>query len=894
MSQEPRAEWHFSCALLSLASCRLRAESLARQLCSPPAPVARALSMDDEHGVISCPPASQSPVPPPQPLLNGHACRDSSPPNFLVRTGRALYARLASLLQEQGAECGADFCDSGRSTPPAEEIAGGRAGPSGIAPVFPYPVAQDLMRPPLPKEDSSSSDLTVVEEVFQDAADGAVEEFNDEICEENAPTAVMKKGQPEHVAPSDDTEPPPLVFETKTGFTPPFVPPLEDTGVDFPPLQGTAVEFPPSVGYTGLDSLESPPPENVEMLAMPLHVTGSPLWPFELSSQSLTETSLDVSSLPYGEISSPPTTDLSTPSVIESSTTSPVPQPDSPLVPDGSARPASAGSSCPVQESSVRPTQDSPAVPVPALGSSTPPFLGSSSPPVLGSSTPPVAESPTSSVQESSTPPSAPPVSLPSPIPREDLVEIYGKLSSPPSTEPGPPPSNHIGGAQSVSPVMAPSSLLSKNLAETPLKMLSAPPATVPSPPPCKVLHEAPVKEPSAGIVSVPSLLPNKDLADTPVKEQATPPSGKDLAEASVQELPVGPVTAPSPSATIDVTETAIEVPTLQVTAYDEKTSSSIDDSLELELERKESVKPKAPRPSRFSRHRFSDPNDKSKMIVRQAFKVVDAEEEFKSSLLAAKEALVMSPGTLSPDRSSEVPTIVTSEDEDSDRTPLIRSTSLKTGKTLPGTPYKKKIVRFADALGLDLAAVRTIVSDELPSVPLSAFAQLSDHQPSSRGKTRFVSGVGLDIMDTEEPSGSFVPLFEQPGALPDFWARLRNQRVCLESVVPSGAVAHSVIRVMNVAFEKLVVLRYSVDSWKSFKDIRATFLPSSSDGFSDRFAADVRLESPTPGTIVQMCIKYVVGGVEYWDNNGGANYWLEYQEKAKDGPEITPLMNYF
>jgi hypothetical protein len=49
------------------------------------------------------------------------------------------------------------------------------------------------------------------------------------------------------------------------------------------------------------------------------------------------------------------------------------------------------------------------------------------------------------------------------------------------------------------------------------------------------------------------------------------------------------------------------------------------------------------------------------------------------------------------------------------------RSSSLKTGKTPPGTPGRKKIVRFADVLGLDLADVRTFL-DEIPNVPTSAF----------------------------------------------------------------------------------------------------------------------------------------------------------------------------
>ena len=54
------------------------------------------------------------------------------------------------------------------------------------------------------------------------------------------------------------------------------------------------------------------------------------------------------------------------------------------------------------------------------------------------------------------------------------------------------------------------------------------------------------------------------------------------------------------------------------------------------------------------------------------------------------------------------------------------RSTSLKTNKTPPGTPSRKKAVRFADALGLDLENVRHIMnSQDPPQIPASAMKDL-------------------------------------------------------------------------------------------------------------------------------------------------------------------------
>ena len=57
---------------------------------------------------------------------------------------------------------------------------------------------------------------------------------------------------------------------------------------------------------------------------------------------------------------------------------------------------------------------------------------------------------------------------------------------------------------------------------------------------------------------------------------------------------------------------------------------------------------------------------------------------------------------------------------------PVKRSTSLKTTKTPPGTPTRKKAVRFADALGLDLESVRHVLNlDAPPEIPGSALKDL-------------------------------------------------------------------------------------------------------------------------------------------------------------------------
>ncbi|XP_050051216.1 uncharacterized protein [Dermacentor andersoni] len=280
---------------------------------------------------------------------------------------------------------------------------------------------------------------------------------------------------------------------------------------------------------------------------------------------------------------------------------------------------------------------------------------------------------------------------------------------------------------------------------------------------------------------------------------------------------------------------------------------------------------PSRPRSSRFAKHRFTEAP--SRKVTPKAPEVPEhPSDESSSSETMSPVADTQMPPATPPKRDS-----VDSDDDEAGRAVLVRSTSLKSGKSPPGTPFKKKIVRFADALGLDLAAVRTIVSEELPLVPASAFTHLQ---------------LAPLVRSPPPCTLELKALFSQPGASPTFMTRLTSQRVCLESVVSSGCALHAVIRVLNVAFEKLVVLRYSLDNWRSFCDLRAVYLPGSSDGISDRFGVDVYL-TPQGDAQLQMCVRYVVGDQEYWDNNEGANYCFEFRDSPKDEPEVTPLMNY-
>nr|CAD7204635.1 unnamed protein product [Timema douglasi] len=265
----------------------------------------------------------------------------------------------------------------------------------------------------------------------------------------------------------------------------------------------------------------------------------------------------------------------------------------------------------------------------------------------------------------------------------------------------------------------------------------------------------------------------------------------------------------------------------------------------------------------------------------------------------------VISSPTETSEREGEI-SISTNEGDDyidDDERPqrLRRCSSLKSGKTPPGTPGNKKIVRFADVLGLDLADVRTFL-DEIPKVPKSAYLDLEDvdlslgSDQSPNVVSNYVSKV-TPLCSGAKPEKCLVPLFQQPGGQTDFLDRVRDRKVCLENAVVVDSTTFSIsgtIRVRNLDFHKSVHVRYSLDGWKTFSDLQATYVPNSCDGFSDKFTFQMYAHTLGLGGRLEFALRFQCRGTQYWDNNLGANYVFQCLPPVSSSipslPMISPL----
>ena len=203
---------------------------------------------------------------------------------------------------------------------------------------------------------------------------------------------------------------------------------------------------------------------------------------------------------------------------------------------------------------------------------------------------------------------------------------------------------------------------------------------------------------------------------------------------------------------------------------------------------------------------------------------------------------------------------------------PIRRCTSLKTNKTPPGTPHKKKEVRFADALGLDLESIRHILNiDEPPVVPDSAMKDLDLRDKS-------VDSFALPAPKMVQVK-HLCTCFSQPGCSPDFLRRVQERKVSLEtcSVDDTRLCVTGIVRVMNIDFHKVVVVRQTVNGWITHDNEPATYVSGSNDGATDRFSFTIHLpEYFGFGSRLEFSIMYSAADQEFWDNNYGSNYRVE------------------
>ncbi|KAK4185375.1 putative phosphatase regulatory subunit-domain-containing protein [Podospora australis] len=207
---------------------------------------------------------------------------------------------------------------------------------------------------------------------------------------------------------------------------------------------------------------------------------------------------------------------------------------------------------------------------------------------------------------------------------------------------------------------------------------------------------------------------------------------------------------------------------------------------------------------------------------------------------------------------------------------PALRPPSRRRPSSMPGTPTFSKAVHFDS----HLEHVRHFLQVDRP-LAVSAGSSPVDNYGS----------------DTEYPftgnerGAPRTPPFEWEIIISSFpmdTPARRSQIVRLEKVWMSndqkcliGSVA-----VANLAFQKNVMCRFTFDYWKTTSEVAAEYIseirPVETPLSQDRFNFTIKLSdlASLESKTLFFCIRYNTNGQEYWDNNNGTNFQVDFKKK--------------
>lgn len=213
---------------------------------------------------------------------------------------------------------------------------------------------------------------------------------------------------------------------------------------------------------------------------------------------------------------------------------------------------------------------------------------------------------------------------------------------------------------------------------------------------------------------------------------------------------------------------------------------------------------------------------------------------------------------------------------------PALRPAAHRRPSSMPGTPTFSKAVHFDS----HLEHVRHFLQVDRP-LAVSANTSPNDNYESD---TEYP--FGLDAKrSNRSPAYEWeiaVNNFPQENpirkALP---ARLERLWMSPDQKSLIGSVA-----VANLAFQKLVVCRFTFDYWKTTSEVVAEYAheirPKFSEVGHDRFQFTIKLSdlANLESKTLYLCIRYNVNGLEYWDNNHGINFQVDFRKKvlSQDG----------
>ena len=247
-----------------------------------------------------------------------------------------------------------------------------------------------------------------------------------------------------------------------------------------------------------------------------------------------------------------------------------------------------------------------------------------------------------------------------------------------------------------------------------------------------------------------------------------------------------------------------------------------------------------------------------------------------ETSLTASDEEFDDDDGDDSPERSRRKPLMLRKKSGELVRPALRPSSARRRPSSMPGTPTFSKAVHFDS----HLEHVRHFLQVDRPLAVSAGSSPVEAYDSDNE-------------FPFEDANDSKTPPFEWELVLSNFPTdtpiRLA-QPVRIERVFLSADSKNliGIVSVANLAFNKWVVARFTLDYWKTTSEVVAEFnndvrQPKHTDG-RDRFNFNIQLAdlANLEAKTMFFCVKYSVNGQEYWDNNNSTNFQADFKKKAK------------
>jgi len=213
---------------------------------------------------------------------------------------------------------------------------------------------------------------------------------------------------------------------------------------------------------------------------------------------------------------------------------------------------------------------------------------------------------------------------------------------------------------------------------------------------------------------------------------------------------------------------------------------------------------------------------------------------------------------------------------------PALRPSSRRRYSSMPGTPTYSKSVHFNDN---DNQTRHFLQVDK----PIAVSAGTSPVEPYDD--------------ETEFPfEGDVKPELQiRIASLPEDTFERRAQPVRVERIALSQDkdTLIGTCAVQNISFQKLVVARFTLDYWKTTSEVVAEYSNAIHNDGCDRFTFTIRLvdQANIASKTMLLCVRYNVGGQEFWDNNYNSNYQIDFCESKPAKPTrsakpTTPTTN--